>query len=368
MPLDPSRNKCLPSRHTAHSVTGSFFIANGCHRHFSMKETALIILAAFAFDLLTGDPVYRYHPVRIIGALISFFEKHLRKAPWTEGKTGGILLLCLMIFSVLTIFIGTDLLLNRICTMLSKALEIFICYSLIAVKDLVNHIKPVAQAIKNGDIKKARHLVAMTVGRDVTQLDEKDIARAAIETLAENFVDGFLSPLFWYVSGAVIGYMYSFSPSLAAVSFMLIFKTVSTLDSMVGYRTEKYIRFGWASARMDDLLNFIPARISIPVLFAGSAISGLNPTDGLKAAANDRLKHDSPNSAHSESFFAGALHIRLGGPAMYGDNIKKRPWIAKENPDPAYQDIDKAIRLVLCASCISILVAVFTTFLSGMTD
>ncbi len=331
-----------------------------------MKETALIILVAFTADLLAGDPVYRYHPVRIIGTLISFFEKLLKKGPGTEGKTGGILLLCLTILSVLTIFTGTDLLLYRFCTPLSKAFEVFICYSLIAVKDLVRHIRPVAHALKNGRLEDARRLVAMTVGRDVTCLDENDVARAAIETLAENLVDGFLSPLFWYVSGAVIGFISSLPPSLTAISFMLTFKTVSTLDSMVGYRTEQYIRFGWASARMDDLMNFIPARISIPILFITGAISGLDPVYGLKTALRDRLKHDSPNSAHSESFFAGALHVRLGGPARYADGIKKRHWMGKENPDPLPQDIDRAINLVLCASCISVLAAACILLLIGI--
>ena len=151
----------------------------------------------------------------------------------------------------------------------------------------------------------------MVVGRDVRFLDEKGVCRASVETLAENFVDGFLSPLFWCLMGAVLANLLGLSPIKTAMSFMLAFKVASTLDSMVGYKNPDYIDFGVAGARLDDIMNFIPARFSLIILFVGAGISGFHPVNGLKAAMGDRLKHESPNSAHAESFVAGALDIRL---------------------------------------------------------
>ena len=214
------------------------------------------------------------------------------------------------------------------------AFDLYICYSCFALKDLVTHTELVTRALARGNLPDARASVAMVVGRDVQFLDEKGVSRAAIETLAENFVDGFLSPLFWYVAGGIWGFLFGFSAVAIALAFMIAFKVASTLDSMVGYKDAEFLEFGWAGARLDDIMNFIPARLSLFILFAGAWVSNLDAKNGMQTAMRDRLKHASPNSAHAESFVAGALHIRLGGPTVYPSGKKEKPWLGEENPDP----------------------------------
>jgi adenosylcobinamide-phosphate synthase len=164
--------------------------------------------------------------------------------------------------------------------------------------------------------------------------------------LAENFVDGFFSPLFWFFAGALLATLFGAAPQDMAIAAMLIFKGVSTLDSMVGYRSPKYLRFGWASARLDDVMNLVPARLSILALFLGACLTRLAPFDGLRTALRDRLKHDSPNAAHAESFVAGSLHIRLGGPTRYPDGLKDKPWLGDGSAKMTTQHIRQAAALI----------------------
>lgn len=167
------------------------------------------------------------------------------------------------------------------------AFDLFICYSCLALKDLVVHIKPVIHALETGDLPEARKRIALVVGRNIQSLDDKGVSRAAVETLAENFVDGFLSPVFWYLLGGILACILGLSPVITALSFMLAFKVGSTLDSMVGYKSPRFMDFGWASAKLDDVMNFIPARLSLIILFFGAWISGLHPLDGLRVALRD---------------------------------------------------------------------------------
>jgi adenosylcobinamide-phosphate synthase len=194
----------------------------------------------------------------------------------------------------------------------------------------------------------------MIVGRDVNSLDEKGVIRAAIETLAENFVDGFLSPVFWFCAGCMIGIYVDIDPAFSGILFLIIFKVASTLDSMVGHKTEELIEIGWAGARLDDVMNYIPARISLILLFLGAIFSGLHPLCGLKTSLRDRLKHDSPNSGHSESFVAGAIMARLGGPLKYPEGLKEKPWLGAEFPDPGLGDINRVIRLLMITALLII--------------
>ena len=194
-------------------------------------------------------------------------------------------------------------------------------------------------------------------------LDDREISRAAIETLAENFVDGFLSPIFWYVTGGILTCLSGYYQVNVAVGFMLVFKIANTLDSMVGYRTEKYLQFGWAGARLDDCMNFFPPRLSLFVLFFGTLFAFMHPIKGLRGALRDRLKHDSPNSAHAESFFAGALNIRLGGPAQYSDGHRSRPWLGIGSPDPVPIDIKRAIRIIKYSAGVTIALSFAVIFL-----
>ena len=147
-----------------------------------------------------------------------------------------------------------------------------------------------------------------------------------------------------------MGYILGLSPVMSAVSFMITFKVASTLDSMVGYKDSEFLEFGWAGAKLDDIMNFIPARLSLIFLFAGAWISKLKASEGMRVALRDRLKHDSPNAAHAESFVAGALEVRLGGPSVYPDGQKDKPWLAKGNPDPLLRHIRKTAALLTCSA------------------
>jgi adenosylcobinamide-phosphate synthase len=314
-----------------------------------MLESAIILFLAFILDLFFGDPRYRFHPIRLIGRCIAFFTRILRGA-WVDEKWGGMALVMVVEFIFLATFLTTSIVLHRIHILLGLGFDLFICYSCLALKDLFDHIDKVAHALEGGDLAEARKDVAMVVGRDVRFLDEKGISRAAIETMSENFVDGFLSPIFWYLIGGIMGYILGLSPVMSAVSFMITFKVASTLDSMVGYKDSEFLEFGWAGAKLDDIMNFIPARLSLIFLFVGAWISRLKASEGIRVALRDRLKHDSPNAAHAESFVAGVLEVRLGGPSVYSDGQKDKPWLAKGNPDPLLWHIRKTASLLTCSA------------------
>ena len=213
-------------------------------------------------------------------------------------------------------------------------------------------------ALETGDLHEARKRIGLVVGREVQLLDDNGVSRAAVETLAENFVDGFLSPLFWYLAGGLLAGVIGLPLVITAVSLMLVFKAGSTLDSMVGYRSPEFVAFGWASAKLDDMMNLIPARVSLIIFFFGAWISGLHPLNGLRAARRDRLKHDSPNAGHAESFFAGTLGVRLCGPAVYDGRRKDKPWLGNGNSDPGPEDIRRAILLTTYSGWIAVLSSV----------
>ncbi|MBN1905867.1 MAG: cobalamin biosynthesis protein CobD [Deltaproteobacteria bacterium] len=318
----------------------------------------IILISGFLFDLILGDPNYRYHPVRIIGRLIELLH-YFFKGRSLNMRFSGVLLALVTILISVSVYSIIIMLFNMAHPTLTILMNIYFVYSLIALKDLFKHSLPVTEALKNNDLIKARESVAMIVGRDVNSLDEKGVIRAAIETLAENFVDGFLSPVFWYCIGCIIGILIDIDPVFSGVIFLIIFKVASTLDSMVGHKTEELIEIGWAGARLDDLMNFIPARLSLIMLFFGTLFSALHPLSGLKISFRDRLKHDSPNSAHSESFVAGAIRSRLGGPVRYSEGLKEKPWLGAEFPDPELMDINRVIRLLRITALL--IVALFSS-------
>ncbi|MFW6147601.1 MAG: adenosylcobinamide-phosphate synthase CbiB [Thermodesulfobacteriota bacterium] len=328
-----------------------------------MFELAGIIFVAFLLDVLIGDPPYKYHPVRIIGRWILSIDKGMRNMGM-NGKAGGLLLVVTVQICALCIYLTASVLLHHLYRPLGMAFDLFICYSSLALKDLAAHAKPVIQALEKDDLREAQNRIGLIVSREVQYLDEKGVSRAAVETLAENFVDGFVSPIFWYVAGGLLAFLLGFPLGITAVSFMLSFKVASTLDSMIGYKNSQYRYFGWTSAKLDDIMNFIPARLSLIILFFGAWISGLDPLNGLRAARRDRLKHDSPNAAHAESFFSGALGVRLCGPAVYDGSLKDKPWVGNGAIDPSPEHIRRAILLTTRSGWFAALlsVAAFVAF------
>lgn len=321
-----------------------------------MLELSLILIIGFLLDLIIGDPPYKYHPIRIMGRGISGLERFLRRQG-IDGRGGGILLALFMELITLCIYVVITYLLKHIHPVLGWGFNLFIFYSFLALQDLFHHMRPVKDALTAGHLSEARDAIAKVVGRNVTDLDEPGIIRAAIETLSENVVDGFLSPIFWFLIGGLSAFFLKLDPAPAALCLMLTAKTASTLDSMVGYKSPEYIRFGWPGARFDDIMAFIPARLSLAILFLGAWVSGLHPVTGLRVALRDRLKHDSPNAAHAESFAAGALNIRLSGPTRYHDELKNKPWLGEEYPDPTLDKISMTEGLVRRSAWIFVLMA-----------
>lgn len=291
-----------------------------------MTELAVLTLVAFVLDLLIGDPVYGLHPIRLMGRWINAVETWLRRAA-LDGKGGG----CMLVAAVMSTFVGGFLLVSflagKIHPWAASVFHLYVIYSCLALGDLFRHIGYILKSLKADDLQGARSALSKVVGRDVDQLDRWGIGRASVETLAENFVDGFLSPLYWLIMGGVIAWVAGLPVTVTAVCAVLVFKSASTLDSMVGYLNARYQQFGWAGARSDDIMNFLPARLSIPLLFLGASVSGLHPMDGIRTALRDRLKHDSPNAGHAESFAAGAMGVRLGGDTFYGGVRKPKAWL-----------------------------------------
>ncbi len=224
-------------------------------------------------------------------------------------------------------------------------LDLFLAYSLLALSDLLKHARTVEFALKHRSLEEAREKVQWMVGRDTVELDGHAVARAAIESVAENFVDGFLSPVFWFGTGTLI-----FQTLEGGVLLLLSFKVISTLDSMVGYKNERYRVLGRISAKLDDVLNFIPARLSIPLITLAARLTSNDGKAAWLVGRNDRLKHASPNSAHAEAAMAGALNLRLGGPAHYGNQLIDKHWLGTGTPQATPEHIDRALNIVLASS------------------
>jgi adenosylcobinamide-phosphate synthase len=294
---------------------------------------AVKIIAGFLLDLLLGDPHTFPHPVRFIGKLTELLEKFLRK--FKREKISGVFL---TIIVVLTSFI-----LTYYISSISIIIEIILIYTMFAARSLAAEGKTVYKFLEANDLKSARQHIAFLVSRDTKNMKEKDIVRAAIETVSENIVDGIISPMFYiFIGGAPLGMAY---------------KAASTLDSMVGYKNEKYIKFGWASARLDDILNFIPARITAFALIPAAAfLCGLNVKNCVRIMLRDRLNHSSPNSAHPESAVAGALGVQLGGPTSYFGKLTDKPFIGEPLRKLEKKDILRSIRIMYATSVIGLAV------------
>ena len=285
------------------------------------------LLLGFLLDLLLGDPRWLPHPIRAIGALIAGLEKVLRKLfPKSQGGelAGGAALVIL----VLALSGGFTLLVMWLCGKVGLWLrflaETILCFQLLATRSLKGESMKVYKALKAGDLEGARYAVSMIVGRDTQRLDEAGVARAAVETVAENASDGVIAPLiFLAIGGAPLG---------------MVYKAVNTMDSMVGYKNDQYLWFGRCAAKLDDLVNFIPARLAGLLMCLGAGFSGFDGPNALRIFRRDRKNHKSPNSAHTEAAAAGALHIQLGGPNYYFGKLVEKPAIG--DPDHPVEPLD----------------------------
>lgn len=324
-----------------------------------MNTATIVVTTAVVLDLLFGDPAYRLHPVRLIGSLAGTLERELRRLG-RPGVGGGLLLLGTVLVFALGVYVAARYAADSLFTGLGIVLDIYVFYSCIALRDMVKHSRPVEHALMRGDTENARRHLQRIVGRDVAQLDRTGIARATVESISEGFVDGFLAPLFWFAAGGLTAGLFGNQSPVFAVATALGYRSVNTLDSMVGYRNARYCLFGRASARGDDILNFLPARLSLAVLWLGAALSGLDAVSGWRTAIRDRLKHSSPNSAHAESFVAGALGVKLGGPTMYPFGIVEKPWLGDGSDSTGPEHIRRACRLTLATGIVSSVLTVLS--------
>lgn len=300
------------------------------------------LFLAFLLDFIIGDPYKLPHPVRMIGKGIAAFEKITRKIFKDEKTAGTVMALIIMTLSFIVplciIFAA-----YKINLFLGIAVESVMGYYLLAARCLEKESMKVYQAIDNHDIEKSRKAVSMIVGRDTKNLDEKGIIKAAVETVAENTSDGVTAPMFYMTFGVPLGYLY---------------KSVNTMDSMVGYKNDRYKNFGKIPAKIDDIFNFIPSRFTALIMVASSFILGLNGKNAFKIWKRDRFNHASPNSAQTESVCAGALDIQLAGDAYYFGKLCKKKTIGDNNRPIDKEDIKKANRLMYCTSILMLAVSV----------
>jgi adenosylcobinamide-phosphate synthase len=305
-----------------------------------LAPTYPILLGAVALDLLIGDPIYPLHPVRLMGGALSLCEHLLRKAR-LDGYGGGCLLLVLLAFpwvlapSVLVMKIHAS------WPWIAWLVHLFGVYSLIALRDLFRHGWNVERALRSNDLRDARRAVAMLVGRDTEPMDAGACRRAVIESLAENTVDGFISPLFWY--------------ALCGLPGLLLFKVVSTMDSMVGYKTPRYVRFGWCGARTDDLMNWLPARLTWLVMTLAAAIlPGASAPKAFRVGWRQHVLVPGPNAGWSEAATAGGIQRRLVGPLWRDRALVTTIWLG-DPCDPeagSAEDFIQACRFIIAVSAL----------------
>ena len=304
-----------------------------------MKYSIYACIIGFILDMIFGDPHWLYHPIRLIGKLITNIEKMVRscfpKAKSGERMGGIVLAIIVMVVSTCIPFMIL-VICYKIHVYLGVAIESIFCYQLLATKSLKVESMKVYKALKGGDIEKARYAVSMIVGRDTKSLDAVGITKAAVETVAENTSDGSIAPLIGIIiGGAPLGFLY---------------KSINTMDSMIGYKNDKYINLGRFAAKLDDIVNYIPARFSAYMMILSAYILGMDGKNAYRIYKRDRYKHASPNSAHTESVCAGALRIKLAGDAYYFGKLHKKEYIGDALRETEVEDIKRANRLLyMCA-------------------
>ena len=311
------------------------------------------IIAGFILDLIFGDPHWLPHPICLIGNLIGFIEGNLR--PRLEPNKNALLLGgALMVVIVLVISFAVPMAILLAAAMVSPwlafALETLMCYQIFATKCLRDESMKVYDALHNNDLADARVKLSWIVGRDTKNLDEEEITKGAVETVAENTADGIIAPMF---------YMF-----LGGVPLAFLYKGINTMDSMVGYKNDKFLYFGRCAAKLDDLANLIPARITGLVMIAAAFLLGLDGKNAWKIFWRDRYNHLSPNSAMTESVTAGALNIQLGGDHFYFGKLVHKDTIGDDIRPVCPEDIKKTNNLLYMTAvlCLLLFSAIYLYF------
>jgi adenosylcobinamide-phosphate synthase len=305
----------------------------------------LAALCGFALDLLIGDPerLAPIHPVVLMGRCITKLERVLRaRFPQTERGALRAGLVLALVLSIGT-FVLCKLILRLAAAVwapLAFAVEVLWCWQALAVKDLRVEAMRVYTALTEGTLPEARAAVSRIVGRETARLDRDGVTRAAVETVAENFSDGVVSPLLYMLLGGA--------------PLALCYKAINTMDSMVGYKNEEYRFFGRAAARLDDAANYLPARLAALLLIGAARLCGEDAAEAYRIWRRDRRRHASPNSAHCEAAMAGALGLRISGPAVYFGELHDKPWIGDERRPIEAEDIRRACRMETAGSLLAL--------------
>jgi adenosylcobinamide-phosphate synthase len=301
----------------------------------ALRPDAAALLAAFVIDLIVGDPVYRAHPIRLIGGSLRWFEVRLR-ALGLDGYGGGIALFVLLGFVWLPALAGLTAAAAAVCHTVAWLVHVIVLYTMLALGDLLHHVWRIESAVRSGDLARARTAVNALVGRDTDRMDDGACRRAAVESLSENLTDGFVSPVFWYVVLGLPG--------------VVLFKVVSTMDSMVGYKTPQYLEFGWCGARLDDVMNYLPARLTWLLIVAiAFALPGFSGRKAWRVGLEQHGVLPGPNSGWSEAATAGAIQRRIVGPIWLGGRQVTDVWVgdARDPSLSAAADVQRATVLVV---------------------
>jgi adenosylcobinamide-phosphate synthase len=308
-----------------------------------MDAQLALLMAAVLLDGILGDPDYPLHPIRVLGHASIALERRLFAWGWT-GRLAGALHGLAVTLGAAALWWLVRLLLSALHPALGWLWDLFIAYSLLCTRDLLAHGRRVLGVLS--DLPAAQAQLRWLVSRDTDRLDRGGVVRATIESLAENFTDGVLTPLL--------------ALALFGLPGLIVVKAISSLDSMVGYRSERYERFGWAAARSDDLIHWLPARVSVPLLAAAAALLRQHWRDVLPAAQRWHGVLSSPNSGWSEAAAAGALRVRLAGPAYYQGERVDAPWIGADHwpADLDGGDLRRALWLIGVASALATMAAV----------
>ena len=306
-----------------------------------MRFGITALIAGYLLDLLLGDPEWLYHPVRLIGKLITVTEQRLRAQGGNLRRRAVFLTAVTVLVSMAAAALVLWLLSlwGRVPLFIGMALMDWMG---IAVTCMAKEARGVRKALERG-LPDARKQVARIVGRDTQDLNEEEIVKATVETVAENTTDGVVSPLFWALLGGPV--------------LLWGFKAASTLDSMVGYMDEKYRDIGWSSARLDDILNYIPARLTALLMVCAAYLTGLDGRNAFRIVRRDHANHKSPNCAWSEAAAAGAMHIQLGGTHEYFGKPVEKPTIGDADRPAEPQDIRRANQMLYVTSGLMILIA-----------
>jgi adenosylcobinamide-phosphate synthase len=295
---------------------------------------------AMLLDLLIGDPPNWPHPIRFFGWIIANIEKWIRKGIKNLYIGGFLLLMGSIVGALLPVLLMKAI----IPPFLFTFIEIYLLYTFLASRCLTDEAMKVKKALDSGDLESARFKLSYLVGRDTKSLSQSDVTRGVVETVAENTIDGVLAPLFYMIIGIPFG---------LSLELALIYKVVNTLDSMVGYIQPPYKEIGFASAKMDDFMNFIPARIGAFIMILTGAFIGKDVKNGFKIFIRDRNNHKSPNSGHPESAIAGLLGIQIGGSNVYFGNLVVKPTIGDANKPIESKHISETIKVMIGAELLA---------------